>query len=151
MFYLPLPNLKKELQKLHKENFKIMTRYESNKKTDIQTEGDIRSFVDDFYHKAQKDDLLGPVFEKFTDFKTHLPKIYQFWYAIIRNETQDTALLHKHVILPIRTVHFERWLDLFTESIDNSFEGRKATKVKKRAKAIAKKLIRDLSKMKSDW
>jgi hemoglobin len=39
--------------------------------------------------------------------------------------------------LPIRAEHFERWLKLFIETVDENFSGTKADETKSRAQSIA--------------
>jgi hemoglobin len=43
----------------------------------------------------------------------------------------------RHIHLAISTTHFNRWLELFTETVDENFSGFKADEVKSRAQSIA--------------
>ena len=43
----------------------------------------------------------------------------------------------KHHPLPINPSHFERWLKLFNETIDESFEGALADDAKRRVESMA--------------
>lgn len=43
----------------------------------------------------------------------------------------------KHLVLPISGEHFNRWLTLFEQTIDELFEGEKAEEAKQRAMMIA--------------
>lgn len=43
----------------------------------------------------------------------------------------------KHAVLPIQQEHFERWLALFVEAVDDHFAGPKSEEAKSRAVCIA--------------
>jgi hemoglobin len=43
----------------------------------------------------------------------------------------------KHISLSIDPTHFERWLELFTRTVDEHFAGESADEVKDRAQSIA--------------
>jgi hemoglobin len=106
---------------------------------DITTAEDIRILVDAFYEQANADDLLGPVFrEKITDWSKHLPVMYAFWGNILlgTNEYRGQPF-PKHLPLPIRAEHFNRWVNLFTQTIDEHFKGEKAEEAKTRAQSIS--------------
>lgn len=44
----------------------------------------------------------------------------------------------KHRTLPIEARHFDQWLKLFIETVDENFEGEKAEEIKMRAQSIAR-------------
>ena len=110
-------------------------------KTDIQNKGDIKAFVDHFYGKVREDDLLSPVFAskiKAEEWPAHLERMYAFWNAILFAETGFHGNpMQKHLRLPIGEMHFERWLILFRQTIDELFSGEKAEEAKARATSIA--------------
>lgn len=111
---------------------------------DITNRDDIKLLIDNFYQKAMSDDLIGFFFTQVVqlDMKKHMPTMYVFW---------ETTLLHKplyknnpmkiHLDLhgkhPIEDTHFERWLFLFNETIDEHFNGKNAELAKTRALSIA--------------
>lgn len=103
---------------------------------DILTLEDVKQLVNSFYQKAKDDDLLGPVFNSvITDWDKHLATMYTFWQTILLNEqTYHGAPFFKHIPLPIHTDHFNRWVELFIENIDEQFTGEKAEMAKARAK-----------------
>jgi hemoglobin len=104
---------------------------------DIQTREDIQVLVDQFYAKVQRDDLLGPVFSH-VDWPHHLPVMYNFWSSmLLGDQSYRGNPLQKHLPLPIQRTHFSRWLELFTQTINENFAGEKATEAKERAKSIA--------------
>ena len=106
-------------------------------KNDLEVREDIEKLVDLFYAKVQKDELLGPVFAH-VDWPAHLPKMYSFWASMMLGEmTYRGNPFEKHVKLLIGTQHFDRWLALFTETVDENFDGARASEIKDRARSIA--------------
>lgn len=92
---------------------------------DINNIDDIRLFVDEFYAKVRIDDLIGAVFmEVISDWQPHLDKMYAFWNAVLFGVGGFKGNpFAKHAPLPIEQEHFDRWLELFYETIDTHFEG----------------------------
>lgn len=108
--------------------------------TDIQTLDDIRLLVDSFYGKVQQDQQLGPIFkESIQDrWPQHLSKMYSFWQTILLDEhTYNGRPFPPHARLPIDKVHFERWLQLFHETVDELFQGTVAEEAKSRGNKMA--------------
>ena len=104
---------------------------------DIVQREDIKIMVDKFYDKVKSDELLGPVFNH-VDWPHHLPVMYNFWSSmLLGDQTYRGNPLQKHLPLPIDKKHFNRWLELFKETIDENFAGEKADEVKMRANSIA--------------
>lgn len=110
-------------------------------KTDIRNIEDIKDFVDRFYDKVRENGQLAPVFAsriKDDEWPTHLERMYAFWNAILFSETGFQGNpMQKHMTLPIGTAHFDQWLALFRQTIDETYEGPKAEEAKKRAASIA--------------
>lgn len=109
-------------------------------KHDITTEEDIKLMVDSFYAKVNKDDLLSYVFNDFAqvDWNTHLPKMYDFWNTLIfAKKAYKGNPFVKHLSLPIQSKHFDKWITLFEENLDELFEGEITEKTKVRANSIA--------------
>jgi hemoglobin len=64
--------------------------------------------------------------------------MYDFWSSmLLGDQTYRGNPLQKHLPLAIDQSHFNRWLSLFKETVDENFEGDKAEEVKMRAKSIA--------------
>ncbi len=106
-------------------------------KSDITTREDIVRLVDAFYSKVQGDSLLGPVFSH-VNWPHHLPVMYSFWSSMLLGEQSYRGNpFQKHLPLPIQTDHFDQWLQLFTQTVDELFEGEKAEEIKMRAQNIA--------------
>ena len=96
--------------------------------------------VDSFYGKVNEDELLAPVFNDFAgvNWEKHLPVMYDFWSTILLGEMsyKGNPFL-KHIPLPVDKKHFDRWLALFLETIDEHFTGNVAEEAKNRARSIA--------------
>lgn len=107
---------------------------------EILTISEIRLLVDTFYGKVQKDDLLAPIFnEQIQDrWPQHLEKMYTFWQTVLLDErTYYGAPFPPHAKLPVDGTHFDRWMQLFLETVDGLFTGEKATEAKWRAGKMA--------------
>src|SRR5688572_3677735 len=95
------------------------------KHRDITSRQDVENMVNKFYDKVKTDQLLGPVFSH-VDWPHHLPVMYNFWSSMLLGEqTYRGNPLQKHLPLPIESTHFSRWLELFTQTIDENFQGEK--------------------------
>lgn len=105
---------------------------------DIVDRNDVITFVDRFYDKVKADTLLGPAFAH-VNWRNHLPVMYGFWSSMLLGEQSYRGNpLQRHLHLAIGTEHFNRWLKLFRETIDENFSGVNADEVKMRAQAIAR-------------
>lgn len=101
---------------------------------------DIKQLVDTFYNKVQTNALIGPVFnERIQDrWPQHLEKMYSFWQTVLLEEyTYFSRPFPPHAQLPVEREHFETWLNLFNETVDELFTGDKATEAKWRANKMA--------------
>jgi hemoglobin len=108
-----------------------------NQAHDIESRDDVKTFVDRFYEKVKTDPILGPPFSH-VDWVYHLPKMYNFWSSLLLGDkSYNGAPLQHHLNLPIGKEHFDKWLMLFHETINENFSGDKAKEVKDRALAIA--------------
>ncbi|HXI00763.1 MAG TPA: group III truncated hemoglobin [Sphingobacteriaceae bacterium] len=118
-------------------------------KPDIKNFNDIVFFVDAFYSKVQQDDFIGPIFnDVISDWQPHLQKMYMFWNAALFGVPGFKGNpFAKHAPLPINTEHFDRWLKLFSETIDADFEGEMAENTKKRAELMAAMFLSRLQNM----
>ena len=113
-------------------------------KRDIETRQDIEDFLWTFYKKAFADALIGHFFTEVVplDLKTHIPIIASFWESIIFNThgyRKNVMEVHQHIhnLSKIQKKHLDRWIQLFTLTLDEYFEGPKTELMKQRAKSIA--------------
>lgn len=117
-----------------------MTTNRCNPKDDIRDKQDVVLMVNSFYDLVKKDELLGPIFNDIAqvDWESHLPKMYQFWESILFGAaTYQGRPFPKHAVVPISPEHFERWVALFTKSVNRLFAGPKTEEAKFRAQSIA--------------
>jgi len=101
---------------------------------------DIKLLVDTFYGKVQADPLIGPIFNgRIQDrWPIHLQKMYNFWQTILLEEyTYNGRPFPPHMALPIGHEHFEQWLSIFIQTVDELFTGDKAEEAKWRAGKMA--------------
>jgi hemoglobin len=113
-------------------------------KRDIEQRQDIEEFLQAFYKKAFADQLIGYFFTEVVplDLKTHIPIIASFWESIIFNShgyRKNVMEVHQHIhgLSKIQKKHLDRWVQLFSETLDTFFEGAKTELMKQRAKSIA--------------
>lgn len=107
---------------------------------DISNIEDIKLMVDTFYSAVQKDDLIGAIFnEKIGDrWPEHLEKMYRFWQTILLEEhTYSGSPFPPHRQLPVEKKHFNRWMEIFTQTIDSLFTGPLAEEAKLRGQNMA--------------
>lgn len=113
-------------------------------KKDIQTRADLERMLEAFYKKVFKDELIGHFFTEVVplNLDEHLPLITDFWESIVfgmHTYQKNVLAIHQHIhqIAPIEKRHLDRWIEVFHKTVDEFFEGRKATMMKKRAVSIA--------------
>lgn len=109
-------------------------------KHDISSMDDIQLLVDNFYVKVRNDDLLKDIFNnKIGDrWPEHLEKMYRFWQTVLLEEhTYHGSPFVPHAKLPVDLSHFQRWVKLFSETVDEFFEGEKATRAKWQGERMA--------------
>ncbi len=103
----------------------------------LLTNADVQFLVEVFYSKVLKDVSLIPFF-KHLDFEEHLPRMIHFWSFVLLDEPgYTTNVVEKHLNMPLEPIHFQRWLALFNETIDELFDGEKVEVAKQRAAIIA--------------
>jgi len=107
---------------------------------DIKDLNSIKLLVDEFYKKVRADELLVPVFSDVIkdDWRPHLEKMYAFWNSVLFGVPGFKGNpFARHVPLPIDAGHFDRWINMFNETVAEHFEGEKAEEAKSRAGMIA--------------
>ena len=100
----------------------------------------IKELVNRFYGKVREDELLGPIFDKRIGnrWPKHLEKMYKFWQTVLLNEhTYYGSPFAPHARLPVDKEHFDRWLALFYETLDENFSGPQADEAKWRSAKMA--------------
>ena len=115
-----------------------------SQKKEIENRKDIELLVDTFYEKVLKDETIGYIFSEVAkiDLAKHMPLMHDFW---------ETTLFHKaiykgnpmkvhldlNIKIPLNKRHFDQWLWMFNETVDELFYGEKADLAKTRALSIA--------------
>lgn len=112
---------------------------------DLDTPDEIAEMVRRFYADVAMDDLLGPVFEDVAavDWSEHLPKLTAFWCrALLGQEgyrgNPFRAHAQVHARSPFTAAHFERWLDLFHETLDLGWVGPRVERARLLAENVAR-------------
>ena len=116
---------------------------------DIENRDDIERLLRRFYSLAIDDDLIGHHFDSL-DLKNHIPVITDFWdKTLFGSEVYfgNPLAVHKQINdkTPISREDFDRWVELFRETVDSRFEGEKADAAKERAGIVADSLFLRLS------
>lgn len=100
---------------------------------------DLRRLVERFYERARADALLGPVFEAAVhDWPEHFDTLTSFWSLVMNGPRPDRPVfkgqpLPKHLALPLRAAHFDRWLDLWAETTGEMFDAPRAEALREKA------------------
>jgi len=122
-------------------------------KKDIVDRADIKLLVNSFYDKVKQDETIGYIFKNIIgdDWSHHLPVMYQFWETVLLNKAGYTGNpIKKHIEAdkkePFRKEHYDKWLDLWRNTVDKLFEGPNAEEIKNRAF-----LMMNLISMKVEW
>lgn len=132
-------------QEIQQERF-VIIKVNSNEpvKKDIQTRKDIEILVAAFYEKVKADPVIGPIFTTIikVNWEKHLPVMYNFWENTIfytGTYSGNPMASHKrlHQLFPLNNEHFQRWVSLFTSTVDELFEGEKASLAKQQAISIS--------------
>jgi hemoglobin len=118
-------------------------------KKDIETREDIELLLTRFYDVAIDDAEIGHHFAGL-DLKSHLPVIVDFWEKVLfgRNVYFGNPLfIHQklHEKSPLTLEHFQRWVAIFSDTVDANFAGEMAENAKLRAKTIAHSLNQRLN------
>jgi len=102
---------------------------------DLDEEVEIAEMVRRFYQGVAQDDVLGPVFNDVAqvDWSTHLPKLTAFWCRILLGQpgyagNPFRAHVETHEMMSeagpgVTHAHFERWLDLFHDTVEGGWVG----------------------------
>ena len=128
-----------------------LTAAELAARTDIESRDDVELLVRSFYRYAAMDELLGPIFMAADlDWPFHIAKLTDFWsWQLLGQRGYEGNPLRAHEPAnertPFRGEHFERWLDLFTSTVDEYFVGPTADLAKARADKMAGALQRLLA------
>ena len=126
-------------------------RFRLRMKQDIVSREDIDALMVRFYGRAMSDPVIGPLFTDVAqlDLEHHLPVIGDFWEStlfgsgVYSRHRRNPLLIHAELDRKARLEphHFQRWLELFTTAVDESFAGLRADYAKQRGHAIARRML----------
>ncbi|MDQ4215683.1 group III truncated hemoglobin [Microbacterium capsulatum] len=111
---------------------------------DIRDRDDILHLVRTFYGAAFEDPLIGPIFTDIAhmDLEHHLPIMGDFWESVLFQAgryRRNALALHTalNARSPLTPEHFDRWLALWTATVDELYQGPVADVAKDQAGRIA--------------
>ena len=111
---------------------------------DIETKEDITFLMDAFYSKMLKDEVVGYIFTDVAhlDLEKHLPSLTNFWENMLLNSNgYKKNVMDIHFQLnakeKLQSVHFNRWLELLAETVNEHYKGEKAQRMLNSANSIA--------------
>ena len=110
----------------------------------LESRNDIEFLVNAFYDKVSKDEKIGFFFNDVAkvNWSHHLPKMYSFWESLLFGEASykgNPMAMHFPVNekVAIEKPHFAHWIKLWTETVEENFEGEKAEAAVYKASNIA--------------
>jgi len=111
---------------------------------DIQSLEDIKLLVNHFYGLVRQDEMLGPIFNGVIQdrWPQHLEKMYSFWQTVLLDQhTYEGRPFPPHAQLPVDQTHFQRWIQLFYQTLDAHFSGAVADEARWRAARMAEMFL----------
>ncbi len=116
----------------------------TQERKDIESLEDIQLLVDSFYGKIREDEFLKDIFNNIIQdrWPQHLEKMYRFWQTVLLDEhTYYGSPFVPHAHLPVDAEHFERWIALFYETVDERFDGTRADRAKWQGQRMAEMFL----------
>jgi hemoglobin len=111
---------------------------------DINDRADCERLVRAFYGRALTDPIIGFIFTDVAklDLEAHVPRIASFWETVLLGaRTYSGGAFRPHAELnervQLRAGHFQRWLALWAQTVDELFEGERAELAKAHAQRVA--------------
>lgn len=113
-------------------------------KTDVRNRQDIELLVRSFYAKVLVDPEIGHFFKHAiaSGWDKHLNTMFKFWENVLfytGDYFGNPLFVHEklHKTMKFTPQHFERWISLFIQTVDELFSGTNAELAKQRAISIA--------------
>ncbi|HET9721376.1 MAG TPA: group III truncated hemoglobin [Solirubrobacteraceae bacterium] len=111
---------------------------------DIESREDCERLVREFYTRALTDPVIGFLFTDVAhlDLEAHVPRITSFWETILLGaQSYRGGAFAPHAALNakvrLRGGHFERWVWLWAQTVDELFAGARAELAKHHARRVA--------------
>ncbi|AZB21319.1 group III truncated hemoglobin [Kaistella haifensis] len=99
----------------------------------LETRADIELLVNRFYEKVADDEKIGFFFNDVAkvSWDRHLPKMYSFWETLLFGQISykgNPMAMHFPINekVAIEKHHFEHWIKLWTETVEENFTGEMA-------------------------
>lgn len=119
---------------------------------DLDSRTQIHDMVVSFYRAVVFDDVLEPVFDEMAevDWPSHIPRLIDYWCRILLGDPSYAGAMyaahrHLHERAPFEVEWFDRWHQLFVDTVDAGWEGPHADAAKAHAErsleAMARRLI----------
>lgn len=117
----------------------------THRQRDLDTEEEIVEMVTRQYFDVGQDDLLQPYFNfgpDFFDWQAHIRTVSDYWCHVLLYAPDyeiDTIERHRHLHdqAPFTPELFDRWLQIFHDTVNGGWTGPKATTANKRATGMA--------------
>jgi hemoglobin len=110
---------------------------------DIETRSDCEALVRAFYGRAFADPVLGWLFTDIAqlDLETHVPRITSFWETVLLGaHSYSGGAFAPHAALNakvrLQAGHFERWLWMWRQTVDELYAGPRAEEAKAHANRV---------------
>jgi hemoglobin len=111
----------------------------------IVTEESIAEVIDTFYGRIREDQVLGPIFAGAigSHWGSHLHKMKTFWSSVLlASRAYEGNPMIAHLQLPRLTRdHFERWLQLWRETVAALCSDELASLLNRKAQMIGENLL----------
>ncbi len=115
-----------------------------DERRNIESRADLEMLLARFYERALADELIGHFFKEVVPLHlpTHLPLIVDFWESVVfgaRGYSKNVMAIHQHIhhLAPISKLHLDRWVHLFSATVEEGFSGTNAVLIVQRARSIA--------------
>ncbi len=127
-------------------------------KKEIENIDDIKLLVDEFYKKVLLDKTIAHFFNDVAkvDWEKHLPVMYSFWTTLLFGTMgyKGNPMI-KHLELNkkenLHHEHFNQWLKLWRETIDEFYVGEKAEEAKQKALNISSLMMNKIEAKDQDF
>lgn len=111
---------------------------------DIETRADCEQLVRAFYNRALHDEIIGFIFTDVAklDVEAHVPVIASFWETLLLGaQSYSGGAFHPHAALhakvELKAGHFDRWLALWYQTVNELYAGPRAEAAKAHAFRLA--------------